>query len=130
MTFSRQLSPNPADPTADGLRSAVVSHGHSHYDASFWTRRHSESVVLDIGDDVGALVLYTPAEFHRREIEVCPVSEPSSPRVHSAVLERSVNGRVLYAATYPELRVGEYEVCCEGTPRFTIAAGHVTELRL
>lgn len=110
----------------------MVSHGHSHshHDASFWTRSHSESVVLDIGDDVGALVLYTSPELHGREIEVSLVSDPNSRRVHSAVLERSLNGRVLYAATYPELRAGDYEVCCDGAPRFTICAGHVTEVLL
>jgi len=108
-----------------------MSHMHSHHDASYWTRRHPESVVLDIGEDVGALVLYTGAELHGHEIEVSPLgAEPSARRVHSAVLERSVNGRILYAATYPELPVGAYEVCCEGTPCFSIAAGAVSEVHL
>jgi hypothetical protein len=104
---------------------------HTHHDASYWTRRHTESVVLDIGDDVGALILYTAPERHTHEIEVTPlVAEPSARRVHSAVLERSVSGRTLYAATYPELRAGEYEVCCEGSPRVTITAGAVAELQI
>ena len=105
-----------------------MPHSHSHHDASFWTRRHTESVVLDIGEDVGALVLYTPAELHGREIEVSPIA--SGHRVHSAVLERSLNGRVFYAATYPELPAGEYEVCCHGAPRFSITAGSVSEVRI
>jgi hypothetical protein len=108
-----------------------MSHLHSHHEASYWTRRHSESVVLDIGEDVGALVLYTPAELHGHEIEVSPLgAEPSARRVHSAVLERSLNGRVFYAATYPELAAGEYEVCCEGATRFSITPGRVTEVRI
>jgi hypothetical protein len=105
-----------------------VSHSHSHHDASFWTRRHTESVVLDIGDDVGALVLYTSADLHGREIEVCPLG--GARRVHSAVLERGLDERVFYAATYAELTVGEYEVCVEGSPRFAIRAGCVTEISL
>ncbi len=106
--------------------------GHVHHEsASYWTRRHTESVVLDIGDDVGALILYTPGAMHTREIEVCPLgSNGAAERVHSAVLERSVNGRTVYAAVYPSLGEGEYEVCCDGSPRFTITAGAVTELRL
>jgi hypothetical protein len=105
--------------------------GHIHHDASYWTRRHTESVVLDIGDDVGALILYTTPERHAQEIEVSLLgADPGAKRVHSAVLERSVNGRTFYAATYPELRAGEYEVWCEGAPHITIRAGTVVELRL
>jgi hypothetical protein len=104
---------------------------HSHHDATYWTRRHSESVVLDIGDDVGALILYTSADRHTQEIEVSPLgADPGARRVHSAVLERSLNGRTFYAATYPELRAGEYQVWCGGTPRITIMPGAVAELRI
>jgi hypothetical protein len=108
-----------------------MTHSHTHHDAAYWTRRHTESVVLDIGGDVGALVLYTPAELHRHEIEVSPLSAaPGLKRVHSAVLERGLAGRVFYAATYPELPAGEYEVCYAGSPRFSITPGTVTELRI
>ena len=86
-------------------------------------------MVLDIGDDVGALVLYTGSEQHGHEIEVNPLGSDAR-RVHSAVLERSVNGRVLYAAVYPELKAGDYEVCCDGRPRFSITGGGITEVRL
>ena len=102
---------------------------HSHHDAAYWTRRHPESVVLDIGEDVGALVLYTPPELHGKEIEVNPIGSDAS-RVHSAVLERSLGDRVFYAATYPELPAGEYQVCCTGAPHFTITPGAVTEVRI
>ena len=74
-------------------------------------------------------MLYTGAGLHSHEIEVNPLGSDAR-RVHSAVLERSVNGRVLYAAVYPELKAGDYEVCCEGGPRFTITAGGITEVRL
>jgi hypothetical protein len=108
-----------------------MAHSHSHHDAAYWSRRHTESVVLDIGGDVGALVLYAPAALHRREIEVSLVgAESGAGRVHSAVLERSLGDHVFYAATYPELPAGEYEVCCEGAPRFTITPGTVTEVRV
>jgi hypothetical protein len=100
---------------------------HSHQPDSYWTRRHSESVVLDIGEDVGALVLYTRPEHHGREIELSPLGD-SAARVHSAVLERSVNGRTVFAAVYPELRAGEYQVWSEVPRWVTITAGAVTEL--
>jgi hypothetical protein len=102
---------------------------HTHQDAAYWARPHTQPVVLDIGDGVGALVLYTGPELHQQEIEVTPLGVNShAARVHSAVLERSVNGRTVYAAVYPELRPGAYHVCCAGTPGFSIAAGSVTEL--
>lgn len=101
---------------------------HSHHDASYWTRRHTESVVLDIGDDVGALILYTSPELHQREIDVSPIGNDRA-RVHSAVLERSVGGQVVYAAVYPELPEGDYCVWADqATPTVTITAGAVTEL--
>jgi hypothetical protein len=102
---------------------------HSHHPADYWTRRHTEPVVLDIGDTVGALVLYTDSSRHGQEIEVSPLGSDAR-RVHSAVLERGVNGRTLYAAVYPELEAGDYEVCCEGSPKFSITAGAVAEVRL
>jgi hypothetical protein len=86
-------------------------------------------VVLDIGEDTGALVLYTPPSLHRREIEVDLLGS-DTPRVHSAVLERSANGRTLYAAVYPELPAGVYTVCYGAAPHFTITPGRVTEVRL
>ena len=104
---------------------------HTHHDAGFWTRRHPESVVLDIGDDVGALILYTTSAYHTHEIELSLVGAgPSAKRVHSAVLERSVAGRTFYAATYPELPAGDYQVWCEGSPRVTVRGGAVSELHV
>jgi hypothetical protein len=102
---------------------------HSHHDPSYWTRHHSEAVVLDIGDDIGALVLYTRPELHGSEIEVSPRGNPGA-RVHSAVLEREVSGRTVFAAVYPELRPGCYDVWSEPPGQVTIAAGTVSEVRI
>jgi hypothetical protein len=47
------------------------------------------------------------------------------------VHERNFHGRVCFAAVYPELHAGEYELWGEGpTPidRVTIVGGEVTEL--
>jgi hypothetical protein len=74
---------------------------HEHPGGDFWIRLHPEPIVLDIGGDVGALVLYTPPELHRREIDVIRVGHGH--RVHAAVLHRVVDGRDVFAAVYPEL---------------------------
>jgi hypothetical protein len=85
--------------------------------------------VLDIGEEVGALVLYTNPELHGQEIEVS-LLDARAARVHSAVLERGANGRTMFAAVYPELPAGRYRVCREPGPMFAIAPGAVTEIRL
>jgi hypothetical protein len=89
-----------------------------------------EHVVLDIGGDVGALVLYTRPELRGREIEVSPLGV-DAPRVHTAILERSVRGKTVFAGVYPELHAGEYRIW--GSPpgavdQVTIQAGRVAEV--
>ncbi|HYY30044.1 MAG TPA: hypothetical protein VE860_19020 [Chthoniobacterales bacterium] len=72
-------------------------------------RVHPESVVLDIGQDIGALIIYTGGELRGREIEVSPVGSAAK-RVHVEVLERRVNGRQVFAAVFPKLHVGGYDI--------------------
>jgi hypothetical protein len=67
------------------------------------------AVVLDIGDGVGALVLYTPSTYRGREIEVSPVGDDAR-RTHTGVLERSVGGRTFCAAVYPALAAGRWRI--------------------
>jgi len=72
-------------------------------------RVHPETVVLDIGQDIGALVLYTDAELRGREIEVSR-QEGVAKRVHVEVLERRINGQPVFAAVFPGLRAGNYDI--------------------
>jgi hypothetical protein len=74
---------------------------------SFFERVHSEPVVLEIGGEIGALVLYTDPELRGKEIEVSPVQEPQR-RTHTAVLERHFNGKQLFAAVFAALPAGVY----------------------
>ena len=71
-------------------------------------RVHPESVVLDIGQDIGALIIYTDAELRGREIEVSP--RGVAKRVHVEVLERRINDRPVFAAVFPGLRAGDYDI--------------------
>jgi hypothetical protein len=72
-------------------------------------RVHPESVVLDIGQDVGALVIYTDAGLCGREIEVSPQGKVAR-RVHVEVLERRIKDRPVFAAVFPGLRAGDYDI--------------------
>ena len=98
---------------------------------NYWTRTHTETVVLDIGGDVGALVLYTRPEFHGREIEISPIGQETQ-RVHTAVLERVVDGRSVFVAVYPKLPAGVFRLWIDDDPalvnRVQITAGQVSEL--
>ena len=89
-------------------------------------RVHSESIVLDIGRDVGALIIYTEAALRGREIEVS--LRGSTARVHVEVLERRIKGQPVFAAVYPGLRAGHYDIWGDASdPRdaVTIIGGEV-----
>jgi hypothetical protein len=72
-------------------------------------RVHPETVVLDIGEDVGALVIYTDADRRGREIEVSPRSDARR-RTHVEVLERRIGDRPVFAAVFPGLSAGDYDI--------------------
>ena len=67
------------------------------------------TVVLDIGDDVGALIIITPAAMAGEEIHVSPVRDPAG-RTHAVVRERRLGPASSHAAVYPALRAGEYTI--------------------
>ena len=71
-------------------------------------RVHPETVVLDIGQDIGALIIYADAGLRGREIEVSP--QGCATRVHVEVLERRIDGQAVFAAVFPGLRAGDYDI--------------------
>ena len=86
------------------------------------------SVVLDIGGDVGALMLCTTPHWNGREIDLIP-DDSTLPHTHSAVRERRSASGVSYAAVYPQLREGTYTI--EGSQqRVVITGGNVSTLDL
>jgi len=72
--------------------------------------RPSRGIAVDIGEDVGALVLYAGPEREWLEPEIHPVGKPAA-RQHVWVLERVVGSGTVYAAVFPSLRQGRYGVC-------------------
>lgn len=113
------------------------------------------SVMLDIGGDIGALILHTGPELLLAEIELSrvdggPVPGPdhahenghgeahqhdhgpsAAPRTHVAVRERRGPAGTRYAAIYPGLRSGEYTVWgVDGAvaDTVTITGGEVAQL--
>jgi hypothetical protein len=68
------------------------------------------TVVLELGADVGALVLFTPAELDGREIEISRDGDPGARRTHSQVRPRNLAKVTRYAAVYPDLPAGTYTI--------------------
>ena len=83
---------------------------------SYSARKHPEFVVLEIGDDVGALILRTDSGMHGNEIEISP-SDDDALRSHKEVLERSINGEPAFTAVFDGLRGGTYTLWAGGRPR-------------
>jgi len=114
------------------------------------------AVLLDIGADVGAVVVYTPAGLLGAEIEVCPAGRRDAPPVdgqdwwlgewrahghahdtapawpHVAVLSRPTPGGPRPAAVFPGLRAGSYELWLRpGQPTaltVSVSGGGVTQV--
>ncbi|MDQ6850492.1 MAG: phospholipase [Actinomycetota bacterium] len=88
------------------------------------------SVVLDIGGDIGALILHAPKSLAGVEIEISPAGNDTH-RSHVAIRERRGISGVRYAAIYPELRAGDYtvwDVNGEPADRVAIFGGEIAQL--
>ncbi|HZR49115.1 MAG TPA: hypothetical protein VFB06_06325 [Streptosporangiaceae bacterium] len=77
------------------------------------------SVVLNIGEDTGALVLYAPAALDGREIEVSLTG--SATRTHAVVRRRDTGSAPVFAAVYPDLPAGDYTIWRDARTRATTA---------
>lgn len=89
-----------------------------------------DALVLDIGGDIGALVLYADECLIGREIDLTPASEHVQ-GVHTAIRRRRANGADVVCGVYPQLLAGRYTVCgVAGSPIGTVVieGGRVTEV--
>ena len=108
-----------------------MSHGHGHASGA----TGAGSVVLELGGDVGVLVLDAPAALQGCEIEISPVPDDGTEgaRTHSLVRERVTGTGVSYAAVYPGVPAGQYIVWRDSrTPAgtVTVSGGQVARFTL
>ncbi len=95
--------------------------GHHHHHHQYGPTE-SGTVMLDVGGEMGALIIYTGRDLHGREIEISRVDQDGAVRTHSAVRERIVRDGVFHSAVYPDLTAGLYTVWWdEETPAGTIS---------
>jgi hypothetical protein len=108
------------------------NHTHSHETAeeNHAARRHPEHVVLDLGGDIGALILHTHAEMLGVEVEISATGEDDR-RSHKDVLEREISGRPAYTAVFDNVREGTYTLWVDDVARerdVLVSGGVVSEL--
>ena len=91
-----------------------------------------ESLVLDIGGDVGALVLYADEECLGAEIDLTPAGMARTHHTHTMIRRRRAVARQFVAGVYPQLRAGTYTVWgLDGEPlgEVDVAGGQVAEFQ-
>jgi hypothetical protein len=71
-------------------------------------------VVLELGEDIGAAIVHTPASLNDAEIEIRAAGEPWAGR-HVAVRPRHLPSGVIHAALFEGLHQGRYEVRIRGS---------------
>jgi hypothetical protein len=102
-------------------------HDHHHHHAG---DVRAQAVVLDLGKDIGALVVYTDPELVGVEIEISPAGDDAG-RSHKQVLLRSTGGSTVAALVYDNLREGEYTLWHDGVAKdrnVRVRGGAVAEL--
>lgn len=92
----------------------------------------TDALLVDIGGDSGALVVYASEEFVGHEIEIARAEDPSGHPVHNVVRARRVCDAVVCAAVFPTLPAGRYvphgDWLQSGRTAFSVVGGRVTEL--
>lgn len=80
---------------------------HTHHNHAYGPTGPG-TVILELGERIGALILETPPELAGHEIEIS--LSGGGPRTHSMVRERVTAAGVSYAALYPVVPAGDYLV--------------------
>ena len=87
--------------------------------------------VLDIGGDVGALVVVLAGRTPSGELEACPTSQPRA-RFHTGVHRRGEGDLAAWTAVFPAVLQGRYHLLHhDGTPMAAVdvTGGRVETLR-
>jgi hypothetical protein len=90
------------------------------------------SPMVDIGGEIGALIVYLDGTTRSGELEACPVGRPAE-RFHTGVHPRDLGGAEAPVAVFPQVVGGSYQVLDDdGIPMALVhvTGGHVAELDL
>jgi hypothetical protein len=110
--------------------------GHQHDHAPGHVRErapeNTDNLILDIGADTGALVIHAAADRDQAEVEISPAGSGQA-RTHNVVRLRNTPGRPVYAAVFPALPAGRYDVWRDQAAKagsVLVHGGEVTSFRL
>ena len=108
-----------------------MPHGEGHGHTLLAPPGASNTLVLDIGEGVGALVIYADSELSEVEIEISPGSDETESRSHNQVHARRNRHGISYTAVYPSVPAGDYTIWWPdgrgAKASVTIHSGQVTE---
>ena len=106
------------------------SYDHSNGEEAFAARRHPEQVILDIGGNLGALIIHTDAGMVGVEVEISATGRDDE-RSPKDVLEREIQGRPAYTAVFDKVPAGSYTLWVNDIARehdVVVSAAAVAEL--
>jgi len=102
-------------------------HGHHHHDPG---AVHSQPVVLDLGDGIGALIVHTGPELLGVEVEISPDGADEDRR-HKEVLQRAMGPATVNVLVYDNLSEGKYTLWVDDVAwasNVRVEGGSVAEL--
>ena len=120
-------------PRAEVTAAAAPTAGHTHAGAGHEDHAahpHPGHVLLEIGGEVGALVIHTDPEQLGVEIEISPTGHDER-RSHKDVLERTTGGHSSFAAVFDRLDRGTYTLWIDGVAQargVRVTGGRIAEL--
>jgi hypothetical protein len=91
-----------------------------------------DSLVLDIGADIGALIIHTGPDLGEAEIEISPGHDPLAPRSHNVSHARQGRHGTAYTAVFPSVPAGDYTIWHpdgDAKAHVTVHGGQITEHR-
>ena len=89
-----------------------------------------DSLVLDIGADIGALIIHTGPDLGEVEIEISPGRDPRAPRSHNVSHARQGWHGTAHTAVFPSVPAGDYTIwhpAGDAKAHVTIHGGRITE---
>lgn len=110
-------------------------HSHSHAHQHSWRDPHAApgpASVLDIGGDVGAIIVRLPDDTPSGELMACRRGHPEA-HFHTGVHLRCVDGGEAWVAVFPEVVAGEYSLLTDDGAEhtsFEVSGGQVTSLEV
>lgn len=111
------------------------AHAHAHRHGIAHTHEPAPKggpVLMDIGDDIGGLIVRLDDSLEGTEIPIEFADDPERD-IHTGVWRRSVGNESVVVAVYPELREGAYRLhpgSAHDGAQFQITGGEVLELDL